>query len=416
MRALRFDVTVPGFLRARTLGRLGEAAVFGPLSNLRSVELPDPEPRGPRWVGLRVLAAGICGTDLATLRYEASPSLEPFGSFPAVLGHEVLAEVESVGSEVTRVRPGDRVAVDPMISCEVRGHPAVRWCLSCRSGRHSTCELAGDEGGDDGSGDVLKPGLTIGYHADLPGGWGERMVAHESQLFPVADELSNAAGVLVEPLSIGMHAVLNAGKVDRRADVLVIGSGPIALGTVWALRASGHEGTIVAQTKRDHEGELALRMGADEVVKPGFEARQVLVETGAQAYQPILGDEVFAGGGFPLIFDCVGRRASLVQALGSAAPRGRVVMLGCAAKISELDLTPLWSRELEFRGFVGYGMEAWQGERRHTFEVTLELLRDSDAPVGELVTHTFPLDRYRDALSAAADHRRSGAVKVVIEP
>ncbi|MEX2532280.1 MAG: alcohol dehydrogenase catalytic domain-containing protein [Gemmatimonadota bacterium] len=416
MRALRFDVTVPGFLRARTLGPLGEAATFGALSNLRSVELPRPEPRGPHWVGLRVLAAGICGTDLATLRYQASPSLEPFGSFPAVLGHEVLAEVESVGSEVTRVRPGDRVAVDPMLSCEVRGHPAEQWCLSCRSGWHSTCEMAGEEGGGAEGPHSLKPGLTIGYHADLPGGWGERMIAHESQLFPVPDGVPKATGVLVEPLSIAMHAVLNAAPADGGDDVLVIGSGPIALGTVWALRASGYKGTIVAQTKRDHEGELALRMGADEVVKPGFEARQVLVETGAQAYQPILGDEVFAGGGFPLVFDCVGSRSSLLQAMGFAAPRGRVVMLGCAAKMSGLDLTPLWSRELEVRGFVGYGAEEWRGARRHTFEITLELLRETEAPVGELVTHTFPLERYRDALSAAADHRRSGAVKVVMEP
>lgn len=242
------------------------------------------------------------------------------------------------------------------------------------------------------------------------------MIAHESQLFPVPDGVPKATGVLVEPLSIAMHAVLNAAPADGGDDVLVIGSGPIALGTVWALRASGYKGTIVAQTKRDHEGELALRMGADEVVKPGFEARQVLVETGAQAYQPILGDEVFAGGGFPLVFDCVGSRSSLLQAMGFAAPRGRVVMLGCAAKMSGLDLTPLWSRELEVRGFVGYGAEEWRGARRHTFEITLELLRETEAPVGELVTHTFPLERYRDALSAAADHRRSGAVKVVMEP
>jgi L-iditol 2-dehydrogenase len=431
MRALSFDVDVLGFLKARTLGRFTEAAVFGGLSNLRLGQVPEPVLRGPEWVRLRVLACGICGTDLATLTYRASPALEPFGSFPAVPGHEVLAQVEEVGPNVTRVEPGQRVVVDPMISCRVRGYAPDAHCASCREGRHATCELAGEEGPpeapDPGASHStahspeesisrLSRGLTIGYHADLPGGWGETMAAHESQLFPVPDTVPDRAAVLVEPLAIGLHAVLNGGPDDSGQDILVIGSGPIALGTIWALRATGFRGTIVGQTKREHEAELARKMGADQVVRPGPEARQVLVDTGALAYQPILGDEVFSGGGFPLVFDCVGNAGSLKQALRFAAPRGRVVMLGCAAEIPRLDLTFLWSRELEIRGFVGYGREERRGETMHTFEATLDLLVEEHAPVEELVTHAFPLDEYRNALSAAANHARSGAVKVLLEP
>ena len=416
MQALSFHVTTAGFLRARTLGRYWEAATFGPLSNLRLKEVPRPSLRGDEWVRLEVLASGICGTDLANLTYSASPAMEPFASFPAVLGHEVLARVVEVGAGVDRVEVGQRVVVDPMISCRVRGHPREARCLSCQEGRHGTCELAGEEGGPAHGADTLRRGLTIGYHADLPGGWGEEMVAHQSQLFPVDPAISKREAVLVEPLSIGMHAVLNGGPEDPECDVLVIGSGPIALGTIWALRVSGFKGAIVAQTKRDHEAELARKMGADEVVKPGVEARQVLVETGAMAYQPILGDEVFSGGGFPLVFDCVGNGGSLSQALRFTSPRGRIVMLGCAAQIPKLDLTFLWARELEIRGFVGYGEEAWRGRRCHTFQATLECLEESDRPVEELVTHAFPLADYRDALSAAANHRRSGALKVILEP
>jgi L-iditol 2-dehydrogenase len=456
MRALSFDVDVLGFLKARTLGRFTEAAVFGGLSNLRLGQVPEPALRGPEWVRLRVLACGICGTDLATLTYRASPALEPFGSFPTVPGHEVLAQVEEVGPNVTRVEAGQRVVMDPMISCRVRGYAPDAHCASCREGRHATCELAGEEGppeaaasepsasepsapetsGSETSGSRapspraptakahvsndhrhgLSRGLTIGYHADLPGGWGETMVAHESQLFPVPDTIPDRAAVLVEPLAIGLHAVLNGGPDDPGQDILVIGSGPIALGTIWALRATGFRGTIVGQTKREHEAELARKMGADQVVRPGPEARQVLVDTGALAYQPILGDEVFSGGGFPLVFDCVGNAGSLKQALRFAAPRGRVVMLGCAAEIPRLDLTFLWSRELEIRGFVGYGREEWRGRTMHTFEATLALLAEEHAPVEELVTHAFSLEDYREALSAAANHARSGAVKVLLEP
>lgn len=415
MRALTFDATARGFVVARTLGRLTESALFGRLSALRSRELPEPVRPGPSWVSLRVLACGICGTDLGNLSYAASPILEPFGSFPAVPGHEILAQVEEVGSAVRGVEPGARVAVDPLLSCLTRGYARDEGCPSCRIGRHGTCENAGEEGPETIGGRALSAGLTIGYHRDLPGGWGERMVAHESQIFPVGESLPERAAVLIEPLSIGVHAVLNAppGPDD---DVLVIGSGPIAMGMIWALRATGFRGSVIAQVKRPNEAQNARNMGASDAMKPGPEAHEVLAATGARAYQPILGDEVFAGGGFPVIYDCVGSRGSLTQALRFAAPRGRVVMLGCAAEMRRLDLTLLWARELEIRGFVGYGTEEWRGARRHTFDVTRELLEETSAPVEDLVTHVFPLAEYRNALSAAANHRRSGAVKVVLRP
>jgi threonine dehydrogenase-like Zn-dependent dehydrogenase len=134
------------------------------------------------------------------------------------------------------------------------------------------------------------------------------------------------------------------------------------------------------------------------------------------AYQPLMGPEVYAGGGFPLIFDCVGSEGSLSQALRFGAPRGRVVLLGCAGELRKLDLTFVWARELELQGFLGYGEEAWRGEAMHTFRVTRQLLRETRTPVQAMVTHVFPLEQYRDALSAAANHGRSEAIKVVLEP
>jgi len=414
MKAVTFDVSVPRFLMARTLGRLTSSVTFGGLSGVQLQDVPSPDIPGPDWVRLQVLLAGICGTDLGNLAFSSSPVMEPFGTFPAVLGHEILARVVEKGTGVVGVEVGQKVVVDPLLSCRVRGYVDYE-CASCSAGYPSTCEQGGEEGPLEVDGGSLSPGLTMGYHKDLPGGWGEFMVAHQSQLHPVPSDLEDRAAVLVEPLSIGVHAVLQA-PPRRGEPILVIGSGPIAMSTLWALRAVGFGGDLVSQAKRKEESELALTLGASEVVKPGLEARQALVDRGAMAYQPILGSEVYSGGGFPLIYDCVGNRTSLEQALRFAAPRGRVVMLGCAAQVPRLDLTFLWARELTIRGFLGYGRETWEGRDCHTFQVTQELLRRRPLPTDRMVTHVFPLDQYRDALKAASNRRKSGAMKVVFRP
>lgn len=416
MRAVTFDVSVPRFLLAKTLGRVTERAFYGRLSGLAVGDVDLPPLPGPRWARLEVVLAGICGSDVGNLTYSSSPAMEPFGSFPAVLGHEILARVVEVGPGVRRVEPGQRVTVDPFLSCEVRGWQAEQWCRSCRAGLHATCEQAGEEGPTLVAGEAMAPGTTQGYHRSLPGGWAEQIIAHETQLFPVADVLSDKAAVQMEPLAVGMHAVLNAPPADPSEPVLVLGSGPIALATVWALRATGFVGEIFAQTKRKHEGAMARALGASQVIRPGDQAREALIGTGAQAYMPIIGDEVYAGGGFPLIFDCVGSGQTLGQALRFASPRGRIVMLGCAAEIPKLDLTFTWAHELRIQGFVGYGAETFRGATRHTFEVAHDLLVETGAPVDQMVTHVFPLSQVRAALSAAGNRRRSESMKVVLDP
>lgn len=414
MRAVTFDVSVPGFLVARTLGGMTHSATFGALSGVRFTDVPLPALPDDDWVQLEILASGICGTDISTLTFRSSPSLEPFGSFPAVPGHEVLALVTDVGPAVRRVEPGQRVVVDPFVSCAMRGFNSHA-CPSCAAGLHCTCERAGDVGELQVSGAPVQPGTIVGYHASFPGGWGEAMIAHESQCFTVDDALTAGTAVLIEPLSIGMHAVLNVRPLGE-GPALVVGSGPIALGTIWSLRAAGYRGELIAQVKRAHEADIARSLGASDVVAPGDEARQALLATGAKPYKPIIGDEVYAGGGFPLVFDCVGTAESLTQAFRYAAPRARLVVLGCAPEIPKLDLSFLWAREIDVRGFIGYGAEDWEGERRHTFEIVHDRLVETGAPVEAMVTHRFPLADYQEALVAAADRRRSGSIKVLLEP
>jgi len=415
MRAVSFNVTIPSYLVGKSLGRVTGAAVFGGLSGVRYGDVRLPSLPGDRWVKLDVLKAGICGSDIGNLTLASSPAMEPFGSFPAVLGHEILARVAEVGSAVRGFEVGQRVAVDPGVSCVLRGYADDRQCPSCREGLAATCARAGEEGETIIDGSPIRRGMTVGYHASLPGGWAEGMIAHESQLFAVDDAMTDRTAALLEPLAVGMHAALRS-RPFPAGPVLVLGSGPIALGVVWALRAAGFEGEIVAQIKRRHEAVLARSLGADVIVSPGDEARDALIGTGAQAYMPIVGDEVYAGGGFPLVFDCVGSGETVKQALRYAAVRGTIVLLGCAAEIRKLDLTFVWANELTIRGFQCYGDESWRGKTEHTFQITHDMLLETGAPVDDMVTHVFPLRQYRDALSTAANRRKTGSVKVLLDP
>ena len=91
-------------------------------------------------------------------------------------------------------------------------------------------------------------------------------------------------------------------------------------------------------------------------------------------------------------------------------------MLGCAAEIKKLDLTFVWARELRVHGYVCYGLEDWRGDRVHTFQITHDMLLETGAPVERMVTHDYPLAQYEEALSAAANRRRTGSIKVVLDP
>lgn len=418
MRALRFSLTISNYLLGRGLDAITDAAFVGKLSGLRLVDGEPPVLPGPRWARLEVLAAGVCGTDLSTLAYETSPVMEPLASFPAVMGHEIVARVLEVGEAVEGLGEGDLVVVDPMISCKVRGFDGDNLCPSCAMGRPSTCARAAAPGGPRFEGRSMAPGLSIGFHRDLFGGWSEEMVAHQSQLHQVDLMYSPLQAVLIEPLSVAVHAVLGVRDALEAPEgpVLVIGSGPVALATIWALRAMGYDGELLAQVKRPGESELALSLGASAVAKPGVEARGALLRTGARAIKPMIGDEVFHGGGYGVIFDAVGHAASLEQSLRFAGARGTVVLLGCAGELSRLDLSFLWSRELQVRGFVGYGRERWEGEELHTFELTQRLMGQTRKVLDSLVTHQYGLDEYREALLAARDRRHSGAMKVVFRP
>lgn len=412
MQALQYEFNVPRYLLARGLGRHFPSLYYGPLSCLRLVERAEPRPpgEGEGWVALRTRLAGICGTDLATLAGKVSPALSPFSSFPAVPGHEILAVVEGpagrdgVAHLADGLRPGQRVVVDPSLGCAARGLPL---CPGCQEGLPYRCERTAE-----GS---LPPGMILGFCRDLPGGWGERLVAPASQLHPVPDTIPDERAVLVEPLAVSLHGVLRRPPAaDER--VLVIGGGTVGLTTVAALRLLEPAADVSAAVRYSFQAELAGALGAHHLFRgagsrPVEEAARKVAR--ARAHRALLGPPTLTGG-FDRVYDCVGSPQTLELALRVTRAGGSVTLLGGAWLAPRVDWTFVWAREVAVVGSAGYGTESYRGEKLHTFDLALRLLEaHPELPLERLVTHRFPLRAYQDALRVAFGHRTHRSVKVV---
>lgn len=408
MQAITYDVRLDTYFLGKAVGARFPELYWGPLSGLRQVNLPTPGLRGDDWAVVDVALAGVCGSDLAAITYKSSPALTPFTSFPSVLGHEIVGRVREAGPGVAHVRPGDRVVVQPFLSCATRGQAVA--CEACREGLGCLCHRT--------HAGPLAPGMLMGACRDHHGGWAEAVTAHASQLFALPDDLPDELGVLVEPVSIGVHAVLRR-VPPPGARVLVIGSGMMGYAATVALRWLAPEVQIHQATHLPYQRDMARELGAAEVfcqATDGDLTAFVAARTGAEPLRPILGRSVLAGGGYDFIYDCVGTAQSLQDALYFAKPRGTIVLVGAPGELPGLDWTFVWARELTIVGTLGYGLETWQGERLPTFALTMRLMRERPLPLARLITHRFPLTAVDQAMRANLDRARSQALKTVFEP
>jgi len=274
-------------------------------------------------------------------------------------------------------------------------------CDACAGGALGDCERIAF--GD------LAPGLQTGFCCDTGGGWATQMVAHPSQLHPVPAAMSDEAAVMVEPTACALHGALAAGIAEGDT-VVVVGAGTLGLLTIAAVRRYTSAGTVVAVAKHPVQRELARALGATTVVEPAELKRAVRRITGSLALGD--GDIVRLTGGADVVIDCVGSEASLADSLAVVRPRGRVTMTGMPGHV-HVDLTGLWQREITLAGAYAYGTEMVDGARRRTFDLAFELVEAAD--LGRLVTATYPLARFTDAVAHAAAAGSRGAVKIAFD-
>jgi threonine dehydrogenase-like Zn-dependent dehydrogenase len=244
----------------------------------------------------------------------------------------------------------------------------------------------------------LDAGLQTGFCVSTGGGWSEELVAHPAQLVDVPDEVSDEAAVMVEPAACAVHAA----SFHRGGTSAIIGAGTVGLLTLAAIQARRATELPDAPTpfvaaRYPHQIALARRSGA--VAFPAKElSRRVRSTVGGM----VAGDQLTSG--VEQVFDCVGTSDSLQEALRVVAPGGEILVVGMPANVS-LDLTGLWHREVAIRGCYAY--------ERADFDRSFDLV--VAAELGRLVSASYRLDDYTDAIAHASAAGSRGAVKVVFD-
>ncbi|HJP16227.1 MAG TPA: zinc-binding dehydrogenase [Acidimicrobiales bacterium] len=393
MKALEFRRNIPRYAAARLAGSFtpGRGSGVGPM---RLVDADLPELPNQDWEIVKPRLSGICGSDLATIDGKSARYFEPLVSFPFIPGHEVVGDLQD----------GTRVVLEPVLGCVSRNLEPL--CRPCQDGQLGNCEYVtfGDIG----------PGIQTGSCHDTGGGWSVAFAAHKSQLHPIEENLSDEAAVMVEPTACGVHAALNIG-IDSEGTVTVIGSGTLGLVTISALRSYFPDVKILATARYPHQRSLAIDLGADIVVAPNEIKRAVrrMTKSRAISLSTDAGNVDRLTGGSDVVIDCVGSSESITDALSVTRPRGKIVLVGMPSVVN-LELTPLWHREIQLVGAYTYGTETlMDGSNARTFDLAIDLVES--AKLDRLVSAIYPLNRYQDALEHAASAGRRGAVKVAFD-
>jgi (R,R)-butanediol dehydrogenase/meso-butanediol dehydrogenase/diacetyl reductase len=296
------------------------AARFHGSRDIRIDDVPDPHVL-PGQVEVSVDWCGICGTDLHEflegpifIPRKGEPHPITGAELPVVMGHEFAGVVSAVGSGVTGVSEGDRVAVEPYWVCGK--------CSACEAGRYNICRSLG----------------FVGLAGDQ-GGFAERCVVDSRWIHPLGD-LPTDIGALVEPLAVGYHAVRLSG-LREGGTAAVFGAGPIGLVTAAALRAAGAGKVIVVEPAAARK-EKAVGAGADVVVDPTS-------DDAAAAIRDLTG-----GTGVDIAFECAGIEAVLASAIGSVRPGGTVVNVAIWGHVPQVAMNDLVMSEVTLIGSLAY--------------------------------------------------------------
>jgi L-idonate 5-dehydrogenase len=319
-------------------------------------------PLGPHDVRVRIEAGGICGSDLHYYHHGG------FGTVrlqePMALGHEISGTIDEIGTEVSQVSRGMRVAVNPSQPCGA--------CRYCRAGRHNQCL------------DMRFMGSAMRF-PHVQGGFRQIVTVDEGQTVPVSSTMTMSEAAAAEPLAVCLHAARLAGPL-MGAKVLVTGCGPIGSLAVVAARYGGAS-EIVATDVSAYPLSIARQVGASTAIN---------ILEDPQGLSPYTREK----GTFDVLFEASGNEAALRGAVEAMRPGGIIVQLGLGGDM-RLPMNTIVAKELQLRGSFRFDEE---------FRLAVDLMGKGLVDVKPLLTDTVPFEQASEAFNLASD--RSRAMKV----
>src|SRR5450759_4555145 len=338
------------------------------LTGIRQMEMRDiPEPVlvHSTDVKIRMSVMGICGSDIHY--YTQGQIGTQKVQYPFTVGHEGAGVVVEVGKSVKSVKPGDKIAIDPAMPCYE--------CDQCLSGRHHTCRKL----------------RFLGCPGQAEGCLMEYIVMPEQSCFPLTEKLTFDHGSISEPMAIGVYAVKKSGGVKGHK-IGIFGFGPIGMCVMLAAKAQGVD-NIYATDIIDERLSIAEKEGATLTGNPLKE----------NIVSKIMRDGTF---GLDLAFECCGKQEALDQAIELIKPGGKLIVVG----IPEFER---WSMNVETTRRREISI---QFIRRQVdcVEETLEMMKNRSITIDNMVTHSFPFEKTKEAFDLVADYR-DGVMKAMID-
>ncbi|MCW9716528.1 zinc-binding alcohol dehydrogenase family protein [Avibacterium sp. 21-594] len=290
-------------------------------------------------VVMKVSAIGICGTDI-----HAYCGNQPFFEYPRILGHEASGKIVEIGQNVTNFKVGQRVALIPYVACGK--------CGACLSGKTNCCENIS----------------VIGVHED--GAFSEYMTVPATNLIPIADNVDDAAGALIEPFAISAHAVRRA-QVSKGTDVLVVGAGPIGLGAA-AIAYADKANVVIADTSAERRAHINDHMP----MLPTFDPINEKIEDYFNGMKP------------EVVIDATGNQKAMNNTVYLIRHGGRIVFVGLHKGTIEFNDPDFHKKETTLMGSRNATLE--------DFEKVQQLMAEDKISANMMLTHTFRYDELAD--------------------
>ena len=334
------------------------------INRMEMIRVAKPGIASPKDVLIKMMAVGVCGSDIHY--FKEGKIGNQMVEYPFPVGHEGSGIIVEVGEEVTRLKPGDRVAIDPAMPCYD--------CDQCNSGRFHTCRQ-------------LK---FLGCPGQADGCLSEYIVMPEKSCFKLADWVSYEEAVISEPLSIGYYATRLAGSLKGKT-IGILGFGPIGM-SVLLPAIFERVAKVYVTDKLNKRLAVANQSGATWTGNPD----EIDIVDEITKNEPLLLD---------IVFECCGKQETVDQAMKLLKPGGKLLIIG----IPEFDRWSFSADDFRHKEIVVQNVR----RQNECTPLTLDLITNKALDVTSMITHHFPFEKTDSAFELVAGYG-DGVMKAII--